>query len=76
MDIKSLVGEVMIYKGTGKPCMVLSEMDTGNPKNRIADDFVYGVEFEDGTRRDCRQTELEFFSNVDDRMRAERLFPN
>lgn len=66
----SLVNDVMIHKATGKPCRVVAQTNSD-----FAADVVYTVEFKDGQKVDCNQSELAFFDTIEDRMRAEALFP-
>jgi hypothetical protein len=66
----SLVDTVMIHKATGKSCRVVAQ-SAGD----IAAQIVYTVKFKDGQQSDCRQHELSFFETIEDRIRAEALFP-
>jgi hypothetical protein len=66
----SLVNDVMIHKATGKPCKVVAQTNSDLPAA-----VVYSVQFKDGQKADCHQNEIAFFDTIEDRMRAEALFP-
>jgi hypothetical protein len=66
----SLVGTVMIHKATGKSCKVVAQTSADSPAQ-----VVYTVEFKDREKAECRQNELAFYDTIEDRIRAEALFP-
>jgi hypothetical protein len=66
----SLVNSVMIHKATGKPCKVLAQTSADSPAQ-----VVYTVEFKDREKLECRQSDLDFYDTIEDKIRAEALFP-
>jgi hypothetical protein len=66
----SLVNTVMIHKATGKPRRVVAQT-AGDFSAQI----IYTVECIDRQQVECRQNELAFYDTIEDRMRAEALFP-